>query len=93
MTPEHVRIHAAGHLAAAARLARVGLDHAARVVLTDVRAYMTDPKVKCPPHMIAVIDGAIATPSTKMGDIAGLERIFMDPLNTTIEEGNGGFGS
>lgn len=93
MTPENIRFHAAGHLAAAVLLANVGMAAAAKVVLGDVYAYANAPTVKAPPHVLTVISGAIEDPIGKVEDIRGLERIFMDPLNTTIENGNGGFGN
>lgn len=89
MTPENVRFHAAGHLAAAHLLC---LDHpnAAAVILRDVARYTEHPTVNAPPQLKQKIADAAGDPRAHQKDIALLEAWFVDPLNTLIEK-SGGF--
>ena len=83
MTPENVRYHAAGHLAAAVALVQSGNIDGARVVSRIVRAYIYDDKVNAPPQVRAMADQVCDNPTEI--ELGILERIVCDPLNTTIE--------
>lgn len=89
MTPENIRFHAAGHLAAAALIAQ---DHpnAAAAILRDVGKYVEHPTVSAPPQLAAKVAEAAGDPRSHVADIALLEAWFVDPLNTVIEK-SGGF--
>ena len=94
-TTENIRFHAAGHLSAAHRLVETGQLEAARIVLDMVREYIFDKKVQCPPKLREMIVGCIKDPVGQKGDIAVLEAMFCDELNTEIEKSgglDGGFG-
>lgn len=86
MTPELLRFHAAGHLAAAHALASAGYPDAARHVLGIVKAFTESPRVQSPPAIGEIIDKAIETPVECAADIALLEGWFCDPFNTVIEK-------
>lgn len=85
MTPENIRYHAAGHLAAAALLAG---DHpdAAAAVLREVAGYVNHPTVSAPPQLRDKLAAAADDPRGRRADIALLEAWFVDPFNTVIEQ-------
>lgn len=85
MTPENVRYHAAGHLAAAAMLAQTH-PKAAQIILDDVLKYTKHPMVSAPPQVIAKVEEAASQPAAHLKDIILLETWFVDPFNTTIEK-------
>lgn len=84
MTPENLRYHAAGHLAAAALLAP---DHpnAAAAILRDVQRFAEHPRVNAPPQLGEKIALAAGDPMRHVADIVLLEAWFVDPFNTVIE--------
>lgn len=86
MTPENVRFHAAGHLAAAALLAQEH-PNAAAVILRDVARYVDHPTVAAPPQLKEKLSQAAGDPRSHVQDIAILEAWFVDPFNTVIENG------
>lgn len=85
MTPENIRFHAAGHLAAAHDLAKAGHNDAAAYVLRMVGAYMDEYNVDCPPPMRASIDDYALNPAAHLSDIEALEALFVHPANTALE--------
>ena len=89
MTPENVRYHAAGHLAAAAMVAQT-YPKAAQMILDDVLKYVNHPMVNAPPQVKEKVEACASVPATHVKDIILLETWFVDPLNTTIEK-SGGF--
>lgn len=86
MTPENLRFHAAGHLAAAIAVAK---DHpeAAAAILRIVKAFLEAPGVDNPPQFRESVDQAIADPAANMAVLARLEAMFCDPANTALEQG------
>ena len=83
MTPENIRFHAAGHLAAAALLAENGNKAGAKAVLSVVGEFASHAKVNSPPQVKKKIADNIENPDAV--DIALLEKWFVDPFNTVIE--------
>lgn len=83
-TPENIRYHAAGHLAAAAALIGAGHTEAARVVLNIVQQYINSPTVKVPPAMHEKLNDSIAR--LGVADVVLLEDWFVHPFNTVIEK-------
>ena len=85
MTPENIRYHAAGHLAAAALLAG---DHpgAAAAILREVTRYVEHASVSAPPQLKDKLAQAADDPCARRADIALLEAWFVDPFNTVIEQ-------
>lgn len=86
MTPENVRFHAAGHLAAAVLLVESQFSSAAKPVLRAVGAYINHPMVQAPPEMKQMVADATADPEKHLQAIKTLEEWFVHPLNTTIEK-------
>lgn len=88
MTPENIRYHAAGHLAAAVLLAQ---EHptAAAAILRDVARYVEHPSVSAPPQLKDKLAAAAGDPRASVQDIVLLEAWFVDPLNTIIEKSDG----
>ena len=84
ITPENVRFHAAGHLAAALLLVQSGQANAAKTVLSMVQQYVNHEKVNAPPQLKEKVDFVVATPNSD--DLQLLEKWFVDPLNTEIEK-------
>lgn len=84
-TPENVRHHAAGHLAAAALLVEGGHQEAAKLVMRAIESYVQHPQVQAPPQLINKVIEAAADPKEHLADIVLLEEWFVHPLNTTIE--------
>jgi hypothetical protein len=66
---------------------------AAKLILRDVLAYMNAPSVACPNHLKRAMEESIAGPVEKIADLRRMADIFVDPLNSKIEAGNGGFGT
>lgn len=91
MTPENVRFHAAGHLAAAHALASNGMLGGAKYVLGIVKQYAGSPRVSSPPILMEMLDAAIDDPSAQVSAIAALEQWFCDPFNTVIEKSGAKF--
>ena len=85
-SPENIRYHAAGHLAAAHALASAGHIESAKHVLGIVKQYFASPRVQSPPSFRAVLDGAIADPAVKLNDLAALEQMICHEANTRLEE-------
>lgn len=83
MTPENVRFHAAGHLAAAVALVQSGNAEGARTVCKVVRDYVNAPQVNAPQQVRDMAE-RLAEGPTEI-ELGILERILVDPLNTTIE--------
>lgn len=88
MTPENVRFHAAGHLAAAALLAQ-SHPAAASVILGAVDQFVNHAKVDAPPQLKEKVLEAKGDPGGHTRDIELLEQWFVDPFNTTIEKSGG----
>lgn len=84
-TPENIRYHAAGHLAAATILVESGYHDAARIVLSHVVAYANHPQVDAPPQLLAKLSAVAANPENGSVDLRLLEEWFCHPLNTIIE--------
>lgn len=94
-TPENIRYHAAGHLAAVVALIDTGHLDAARVLLKIIRQYVDHPKVECPKKIREAISACIKDPVSSRGTVLALEEMFCDDLNTQIEKTGGlagGFG-
>lgn len=89
-TPENIRFHAAGHLAAAELIATTHPE-AARQILSVVLAYATAPGVSSPPALIKKLSAAAMNPGESVTDIKLLENWFCHPLNTVIEKSDGKF--
>lgn len=87
MTPENLRFHAAGHLAAASLLAGSGNLAGARSILAVISEFAEHSKVSAPPQVIQKILENEKEPNPT--DIALLEQWFVDPLNTIIEKAGG----
>lgn len=85
MTPENIRYHAAGHLAAAALLAQEH-PNAAAVILRDVGRLADHPRVQAPPQVKEKLAKAAGDPRAHVQDITQLECWFVDPFNTLIEQ-------
>jgi hypothetical protein len=83
MTPENVRFHAAGHVAAAVALVQSGNIDGAKTVCRVVRSYVYDAKVSAPEQVRAMADQVCDAPTEI--ELGILERVLVDPLNTTIE--------
>lgn len=88
MTPENVRFHAAGHLAAAVALTHAGNVEGARTLYRIVRTYLDAPNVDNPPQFRATVDRAISDPASETASIVRLEALFCDPHNTALENAN-----
>ena len=84
-TPENVRYHAAGHVAAAHLLAQTGDAESAKKVLRVVKQYTERPTVSAPPAIGELLTDAIAEPTARLQEIAQLETWLVDPFNTIIE--------
>lgn len=85
MSPENIRHHAAGHLAAVCILINAGNAEGARSVLGIIKQFVSAKQVICPPRIKDIVDGAIAEPLASLGAVAQLEEWFVDPLNSTME--------
>ncbi len=86
MTPENIRFHAAGHLAAAYELAKGGYAESAGFVLRVVASYMHEYNVDCPPPMLASILDYAKNPAAHLNDIEAMEALFTHPANTALEQ-------
>lgn len=84
MTPENVRFHAAGHIAAAAVLTQKNFGGAASAIMEEVNKYVQHEKVNAPPSLKAKVIENIKHPS--VSDLRLLEQWFVDPFNTQIEK-------
>lgn len=84
-SPENMRFHAAGHLAAAHALVTTGEINGARYVLGIVKQYVNEPNVQTPPAMRLKLQNCIMDPFFHKDEIAQLEAWFVDPFNTVIE--------
>lgn len=93
MTPEQVRFHAAGHLAAAYELAGAGKSDAARYVLQIVGKYMDSNRVDCPPPMRLSVDEYATDPAAHLSDIKAMEDLFTHPANALLEQAGIRLGS
>lgn len=82
-SPENVRFHAAGHLAAACILVETGRMEAARAVLNAVHAYVSAGKVDAPPRLKALVAANAEHPDAD--DLRLLEGWFVHPANTELE--------
>jgi hypothetical protein len=85
MTPENLRWHAAGHLAAAVSLIDVGNTDGARTVLGVVKAFLEAPGVDNPPAFRETVARAIADPANEKDNIAALEALFCSPHNAPLD--------
>lgn len=83
MTPENVRFHAAGHLAAAVALVQSGNIDGARTVCRIVSSYVHDEKVNAP-NQVREMAARLAEAPSEI-ELGILERVLVDPLNATIE--------
>jgi hypothetical protein len=98
-TPENLRFHAAGHIAAAAHIAMQEMDltkipraerltaPCASSILTEVLKYIDDPKVSAPPQLREKLVACIEDPCNNVILMTQLEGWFCDPLNTLLEKG------
>lgn len=88
MTPENIRYHAAGHLAAAILLC---LEHPAqaRVVLREVKNFTDHPLVSAPKQVKELLGQAYENPAGSSKELTMLEAWFVDPFNTVIEQSGG----
>lgn len=91
MTPENVRFHAAGHLAAAHALASTENVRGAKQILGIVRDYTEHALVSAPPALKELIAQSFEDPCKSLKEIALLENWFVDPFNTVIEKSGGRF--
>lgn len=85
-TPENIRYHAAGHLAAAALLAKAGELKASGILLTEVVSYLESRSVDCPSPLRMSLSEYAKSPATHMADILAIEALFVHPANTALEE-------
>lgn len=85
MTPEQVRFHAAGHLAAAYELAAIGHAESATFLLQLIGKFMDVERVDCPPPLRFSIDEYARDPRANTANIKALEELFTHPANTMIE--------
>lgn len=83
---ENTRHYAAGFLGAATILASAGHASATILLLREVQKYMDDPRVDSPPQLRDCLAGCIADPVARISDIAALERMFVHPANTALED-------
>lgn len=98
-TPENVRFHAAGHIAAAALIVMVEADldlittgrplraQCASKILKEVLDYVDDPKVSAPPQLRDKLVACIADPCNNLMTMTQLETWFCDPMNSVLEKG------
>jgi hypothetical protein len=98
-TPENMRFHAAGHIAAAALIVLEEVDLAkvtraerltagcAAAILKNVLTYVDDPKVSAPPQLRDKLVACIADPCNSLMVMTQLEQWFCDPMNTLLEKG------
>lgn len=84
ISPENVRFHAAGHIAAALLLVESGQAKSAQTILDTVKGYVDHDKVNAPPQLKEKLNHAISAPNS--ADLRLLEQWFVDPLNTEIEK-------
>lgn len=84
MTPENVRFHAAGHIAAAIVLTQQNYHGAASAILEEVNKYVQHDKVRAPQPLKDKVIENIKRPNTN--DLRLLEQWFVDPFNSTIEK-------
>lgn len=91
MTPENIRFHAAGHIAAAHAVAQKGDEEGARVILGIVKQYTERPTVSAPPAIGEMLTASIEHPGKSLETIAQLEAWFVDPFNTVIEKSGARF--
>lgn len=82
MTPENIRFHAAGHLAAAITIASAH-PRAAKEILDVVETFANHPLVSAPPQLKDKL--AAAKKSLDPQELTTLEAWFVDPFNTQIE--------
>lgn len=87
MSPENIRFHAAGHLAAAVLLVQTDQVPAAKTVLQTVQAYVNHEKVNAPDQLKAKVAANALNPD--VADLILLEQWFVDPMNTHIERSGG----
>jgi hypothetical protein len=92
MTPENVRFHAAGHLAAAVALVQSGNIDGAKTLCRIVRQYLDSPRVDNPPAFRETLDKAIADPGGEVSNIARLEEMFCHQDNARFEGAGLRFG-
>lgn len=85
LTPEQVRFHAAGHLAAASALVAAGHMDAAKIILNIVDDYIADPKVNAPPQLKDRKLITLIGTEHVFRDIVTIESMFVDPFNTRME--------
>jgi hypothetical protein len=83
-TPEQIRFHAAGHVAAALLLVESGHAESASKIMQTVGAYVGHPKVQAPPQVVEKVAATALAPNS--ADLKILEQWFCDPLNTQIEK-------
>lgn len=88
-SPENIRFHAAGHLAAALLLVNAGNVEGAKTVLQSIGEYVNHTKVDAPPALKEKVAEVMASPNA--ADLILLEQWFVDPLNTKIEKSGGKF--
>jgi hypothetical protein len=98
-TPENLRFHAAGHIAAAAQIVLEEVDLAkipraerltapcAAAILKNVLKYVDDPKVSAPPQLRDKLVACIEDPCNNLMVMTQLEQWFCDPMNTVLEKG------
>ena len=91
MTPENLRFHAAGHLAAAHALASAANVKGAKQVLSIVRDFVDSDLVNAPPQVKRLVYDAVESPRAALGEIALLESWFCDPFNAVIEKSGSKF--
>lgn len=85
MTPENIRYHAAGHIAAAALLVQAGDYKGAQIIMHTIEAYIQHPKVQSPPAVRELVSDIIEdTPGSKKL-IETLEEWFVASFNTKLE--------
>lgn len=90
MTPENLRFHAAGHLAAAALLVQRGDVAGAGIIMHAIEAFIHHPTVQCPPRIKEMVSDAIENTAAAQQEIETLEAWFVDPFNSTIEVSQNG---
>lgn len=88
-TPENLRFMTAGYLGAALTLIMSGETKAAKIPLKVVCDYLDLPNVSAPDHLRDMARRAYDAPADHAETIMTLERVFVDPMNTKIENSGG----
>ncbi len=86
---ENLRFMVAGYLGAAAELIKAREVAGAKIALKVVCDYLDMDNVKAPDKLREMAQKAADEPAASLESIGIMERIFVDPLNTEIENSDG----